>query len=147
MTVIGGDDHAAFLAALPQPEAVVETGKPPIDGPKNDLDAVVSRYIAGQYTIVNARYFRVKKGTNWPQLSTSFYSKQHHSDSPIKPGGGPDYPTWAPPSPANEPGAYMMIDFYPAAKNAPDYIVTMSRKALPDGTQLVGFYALKAAAK
>jgi hypothetical protein len=136
--------HKAFLAALPAPDGVIKTSPALYPSEKQALQARMARYVDGHYSITQSRFFTLSGAMNWPQMRTSFYAKQHKGDRPIKPGGGPAYPAWAPPSPADEPGAYALIDFYSEDNNTPDFLISMARSPLPDGTKLVGYFTLKA---
>ncbi len=137
------DNDAAFLVGLPAPEAIAGNGFGEFSTEKAALDTLVARYTQGHFTISGSRYFRVDATIRWPQLSTYVYSKLQKGDGPIKPGGRPAYPAWAPPSPADQPGIFMLIDAYPSENTAPDFLISMAREPLPDGTSLVGYFILE----
>jgi hypothetical protein len=136
-----------FLNGLAMPEGAIG----PVDAAKNALQVsalktLVETYIKDRFTISAARNFTVAGRTPAYYTLTSFYAYWRKSiakdGQPIKPGGGPPSPSWAPQPPTDAPYLYLHINFYPAQDDRPAFIVAVARDVLPDGTRLVGYYAL-----
>ncbi len=114
--------QASDLATAPQAEA---------------LRRQVAAYLAGRYSITDAAYYKESASVPWAGVS-QYVATARAAGARIAPGGGkPAFEPWHKPE--------QLTDVYPADDRYGAFAVAMARDPLPDGTRLIGYFALEPA--
>jgi hypothetical protein len=100
------------------------------------LQTKVTVYLRNKHSIKSAKFYAEPQQTGWAQISL-YVANEMKAVKPDTTGGpsGLERPEWHDP--------FDMIDLYPAKDNRPAFAVAMAKEPLPDGSKLVGYFALE----